>query len=224
MAVPTLITDLSTTAASNAPSGSDSPATLDDIQRAHAAFIAQLRDNTGFTTAKAAAGANSDITSLTGLTTPLSVAQGGTGAASNAATAYALKGANADITSLTNLTGGLAVTGAATLGYNTGAGGSVTQATNKFTSVTLNKPSGKITMNNAALASGATAYFTLTNSLLSINDGLNLTLDGSFSIVSYSFRASVLGGSATIAVTNESGGSLSDALQINFEIIKGSAS
>lgn len=42
MAVPTLITDLSTTAASNAPSGSDSPATLDDIQRAHAAFIAQL--------------------------------------------------------------------------------------------------------------------------------------------------------------------------------------
>ena len=104
MAVPTLITELSTTAASNAPSGSDSPATLDDIQRAHAAFIAQLRDNTGFTTAKAAAGANSDITSLTGLTTPLSVAQGGTGAASNAATAYALKGANADITSLTGLT------------------------------------------------------------------------------------------------------------------------
>jgi len=44
MAVPTLITDLSTTAASNAPSGSDSPATLDDIQRAHAAFIAQLYD------------------------------------------------------------------------------------------------------------------------------------------------------------------------------------
>ena len=42
MAVPTLITELSTTAASNAPSGSDSPATLDDIQRAHAAFIAQL--------------------------------------------------------------------------------------------------------------------------------------------------------------------------------------
>ena len=44
MAVPTLITDLSTTAALNAPAGSDSPSTLDDIQRAHAAFIAQLRD------------------------------------------------------------------------------------------------------------------------------------------------------------------------------------
>ena len=44
MAVPTLITELSTTAASNAPAGSDSPIILDDIQRAHAAFIAQLRD------------------------------------------------------------------------------------------------------------------------------------------------------------------------------------
>jgi len=49
MPLPTLITDLSTTAASNWPAGSDTPATLDDTQRAHAAFIAQLRDGTGFT-------------------------------------------------------------------------------------------------------------------------------------------------------------------------------
>ena len=52
----------------------------------------------------ASSGANSDITSLSGLTTPLSVAQGGTGATSNAATAFALKGANSDITSLTACT------------------------------------------------------------------------------------------------------------------------
>lgn len=45
MAVPTLITELSTTASSNAPAGSDSPSTLDDIQRAHASFIAELRDD-----------------------------------------------------------------------------------------------------------------------------------------------------------------------------------
>ena len=44
MPVPTLITDLSTTIASNSPAGSESPASLDDYQRAHAAFIAQLRD------------------------------------------------------------------------------------------------------------------------------------------------------------------------------------
>jgi hypothetical protein len=47
----------------------------------------------------AASGANSDITSLTGLTTPLSVAQGGTGAAS--LSGFATSGANTNITSLT---------------------------------------------------------------------------------------------------------------------------
>lgn len=52
----------------------------------------------------AASGANSDITSLSALSTPLSVAQGGTGANTNAGTAYALKGANGDITSLTAVT------------------------------------------------------------------------------------------------------------------------
>ncbi len=44
MPVPTLITDLSTTASANYPSGSDTPAILDDVQRAHASFIAKLRD------------------------------------------------------------------------------------------------------------------------------------------------------------------------------------
>ncbi len=48
MPTPTVITDLSTTAANNYPAGSDSPAVLDDVQRAHAAFIAQLRDGKGF--------------------------------------------------------------------------------------------------------------------------------------------------------------------------------
>ncbi len=55
----------------------------------------------------AAAGANSDITSLGGLTTPLSIAQGGTGAASAAGArtglGAAVSGANGDITSLTGL-------------------------------------------------------------------------------------------------------------------------
>lgn len=44
MPVPSAITDLSTTPASNSPAGSESPAVLDDYLRAHAAFIAQLRD------------------------------------------------------------------------------------------------------------------------------------------------------------------------------------
>ena len=68
----------------------------------------------------AASGANADITSLTGLTTALSVAQGGTAsttaAAARTALSAAASGANADITSMTalatiNRTGGTAIKG-----------------------------------------------------------------------------------------------------------------
>ena len=48
MPVPASITDLSTTPASNSPAGSESPTTLDEYLRTQAAFIAQLRDGTGF--------------------------------------------------------------------------------------------------------------------------------------------------------------------------------
>ena len=44
MPVPTVITDLSTTIASNSPSGSDARTTADDHLRALAGFVAQLRD------------------------------------------------------------------------------------------------------------------------------------------------------------------------------------
>jgi hypothetical protein len=51
MPVPTLITDLSTTIASNSPAGSESArGTVDDYLRAHAAFIAQTRAGTSATT------------------------------------------------------------------------------------------------------------------------------------------------------------------------------
>jgi len=43
MPVPSTIADLSTTAGSNSPAGTEAPSTLDNYQRAHASFIAQLR-------------------------------------------------------------------------------------------------------------------------------------------------------------------------------------
>jgi hypothetical protein len=48
MPSPTAITDLSQVAVSNFPAGGDSPANLDDVQRAQASFIAMLRDGKGF--------------------------------------------------------------------------------------------------------------------------------------------------------------------------------
>lgn len=62
MPTPTVITDLSQTAASNYPAGTDSPSVLDDVQRAHAAFIALLRDGKGQSSAQTiAGGATTDI-------------------------------------------------------------------------------------------------------------------------------------------------------------------
>lgn len=81
MPVPSTIDQLNTTAASNYPQGSDSPSNLDDVQRAHGSFIAKIRDLVGLGTGTyvqatatanmnlAGAGANSDITSLSALTT-----------------------------------------------------------------------------------------------------------------------------------------------------------
>jgi hypothetical protein len=50
MPVPSAITDLSQTAGSNYPSGSDAPTTVDDHIRALASFIALLRDGRGLST------------------------------------------------------------------------------------------------------------------------------------------------------------------------------
>lgn len=104
------------------------------------------------------------------------------------------------------------------LGYGTGSGGTVTQLTSKSTGVTLNKTNGQITMNAAALANGASVAFNLTNSTISNTDLLltNCSSNSGYTITCTSCTV----GSANIRVTNVSGGSLSEALVINFAVIK----
>jgi hypothetical protein len=119
--------------------------------------------------------------------------------------------------------GNVLVTNVAVLGYGTGAGGTVTQATNKSTAVTLNKPCGLITMNSAALAAGASVSFVLNNSLIANTDNIivNPTVtaaDGRNYRVEAVNNSS---GSATIRVTNITGSSLSEAVPIAFSIIRG---
>jgi hypothetical protein len=110
------------------------------------------------------------------------------------------------------------------VGYATGAGGTVTQATDKSTGVTLNKATGQITMNNAALAAGAEVSFTLTNSVIAATDIIvvNIASGGTAGAYGLSVTA-VANGSCQITVTNLSGGSLSEALVLNFAVIKGVA-
>lgn len=106
------------------------------------------------------------------------------------------------------------------LGYTTDAQGTVTQATSKSTGVTLNKSAGQITLNNAALASVTNVTFTLTNSFISANDILILNVGSGATAGAYNCWVSGLSaGSASITLRNISGGSLSEAVVINFALI-----
>lgn len=117
----------------------------------------------------------------------------------------------------------LLTSGTGALGYGTGAGGIVTQLTSKDTGVTLNKPSGRITMHTAALAAGASASFSLFNNLMTGNDLVLLGLSGGYSN-SHNYRLEarqISTSGVVIRVTNISASSLSEALVINFAVIKG---
>lgn len=107
------------------------------------------------------------------------------------------------------------------LGYTVLAQGAVTQATDKSTAVTLNKSAGRITMNNASLATATNATFTLNNNLISANDTVILTISGGQATPgSYNvFANSLAAGSVSITLRNISGGSLSEAIVINFALI-----
>ena len=104
-------------------------------------------------------------------------------------------------------------------------GGTVTQATNKTTGVTLNTESGQITLNNAALGDGAEAKFTVTNdrvaatAVVVVNHGSAGTAGAYWLVVS-----TVAAGSFKVTVGNLSGGSLSQAIVINYALIKGASS
>lgn len=107
------------------------------------------------------------------------------------------------------------------LGYTAAAQGTVTQLTDKSTAVTLNKSAGRITMNAASLATATNATFTLNNSFISANDTVVLTISGGQATPgSYNVFANSLGtGTASITLRNISGGTLSEAVVINFAII-----
>lgn len=120
----------------------------------------------------------------------------------------------------------LLVTTPALLGYGTGAGGTVTQGSSsgKATTLTLNKPCGQITMNNAALAAGAQVEFGFNNSTMAATDVLILSMPHNTHTRNYSLGSYVGAAGGYISVKNETAGSLSEAVVINFAIIKGATS
>jgi hypothetical protein len=111
------------------------------------------------------------------------------------------------------------------IGYAAVAQGAVTQLTSKSTAVTLNTSMGRITMNNASLATATNATFTLNNSSISANDTVILTISGGQTTPgSYNVFANALAaGTVSITLRNISGGSLSEAIVINFCVIHGAS-
>lgn len=106
------------------------------------------------------------------------------------------------------------------MGYTAAAQGTVTQATDKSTAVTLNKSAGQITMNAASLNATTSVYFTLNNSLISANDILILTISGGATAGAYNLWVNSLGaGTASITLRNTTGGALAEAVVINFALI-----
>ena len=104
-------------------------------------------------------------------------------------------------------------------------GGTVTQATNKSTGVTLNTESGQITMNNAQLDAGTEVTFTVTNDKIAAADCVVVNHGSAGTAGSYLVNASEIGsGSFKITVSNVSAGNLGEAIVINFVALKGAAS
>jgi hypothetical protein len=118
------------------------------------------------------------------------------------------------------VTGGTILLATGSFGYAAGNGGVVTQLVSKSTAVTLDKRSGEITMNNAALAAGAIVSFTLTNSAVAATDLLILNHVTTGTRGGYTLNAQCNAGNAVIDVRNNTAGSLSEAIVIRFAVVK----
>lgn len=112
------------------------------------------------------------------------------------------------------------------IGYAAGAGGSVTQSTNRSTGVTLNKTTGAITTNSASLAAAAQATFTVTNSTVAINDVVLLSIrSGQTNKETRATVTAVTAGTFDITVMNQHAATAeTGSIVINFSVIKGAVS
>ena len=104
-------------------------------------------------------------------------------------------------------------------------GGTVTQASNKSTTVVLNAESGQITMNGAALGAGSEVSFTVTNSKISSTDVVLVNHSSAGTAGAYMAQANLIADvSFKISVTNLTSSSESEAIVLSFVALKGASS
>lgn len=116
------------------------------------------------------------------------------------------------------------IASAPAIGFGPANYGTVTQGTSKATAVTLNAKCGVITTHNAALAASTAVQFTMTNSAIGATDVVIANQGSGGTAGSYQIHVvSVGAGTSVIRLSNTSGGSLSEAVTINFAVIDTSA-
>jgi DNA-binding MurR/RpiR family transcriptional regulator len=118
------------------------------------------------------------------------------------------------------------IAAAPAVGFGPAGYGTVTQGagSGKATAVTLNAKCGVVTMNNASLAASTAVQFTMTNSAISATDVVIANQGSGGTAGSYQCHVvSVGAGTSVVRISNTSGGSLSEAVTINFAVIDTSA-
>jgi hypothetical protein len=152
----------------------------------------------------------------------------GTGGAASSTTNIAIGSSNGGTLTLNSPTltvsGNLTASGnlrtnGGVLGYSTGAGGTVTQGTNRSTGVTISKASGSITLFSTTTTAGQISTFTVTNNTVVATDtvvvsqqsGVGIYFVGVTNVTTNSFQISVF--------TPASVGS-AEAPVLNFAVIK----
>jgi hypothetical protein len=107
------------------------------------------------------------------------------------------------------------------IGYDTGAGGSITQGAGaKTNAVTLNCPTGVIVTDNAALAANTAVTFNLSNSVIDATDIVLVSHISGGTLGSYNFAVAPATGNANVTIRNITAASLSEAITLRFIVVK----
>jgi hypothetical protein len=108
------------------------------------------------------------------------------------------------------------------IGYATGSGGVVIQSSSRTTGVTLNKPSGLITLFSTTMANTTSNTFVLTNSTIAANDFILLNHFSGGTLGNYTFASNTSAGQANVTIRSVATVA-AEAPVIQFVVIKGAA-
>jgi len=107
------------------------------------------------------------------------------------------------------------------MGFVSNAGSIVTQGTSKGNTVVMSKVCGRIVTHNAALSANTSVGFRFQNAYVSSTDVLILNISNGATQAAYRVQVEAMeAGNANIRLYNIGGGTLSEAITLNYALIK----